>query len=110
MYHDMDGWWMIWGGLMMLLFWGGLVALVVWVVRSLTGQDHGGRETPLEIARRRYAAGEITPQEYERLTQDLTRPLAGSGPPGRKRRVCHPAPAGLKACSYGLPPAPPRQA
>jgi len=25
MWHD--GWWMLWGGLMMLIFWGGVIAL-----------------------------------------------------------------------------------
>jgi len=28
-------------------------------------------ETPLEIAQRRYASGEITPEEFERIKTDL---------------------------------------
>jgi len=76
MYHDMDGWWMVWGGLMMLLFWGGLIALVVWVVRSFVNPDHEGGDESLAIARRRYASGEITREQYEQLREDLSR---GSG-------------------------------
>lgn len=78
------GWnwsWMWWGGLMMVLFWGGLIALVVLAVRGLsvggTGRSEGAsppseaRQTPLEIAKARYAKGEINRAEYETLRRDL---------------------------------------
>lgn len=80
MYHDMDGWWILWGGLMMLIFWGGIVALVIWAVRSLVNRDEGQPERPLEIARRRYASGEITREEFEQIRQDLS--VRGSGNAG----------------------------
>jgi len=76
---DGFGWWMLWGSLMMVVFWGGLAALVVWVVQSLSrggsggsrGRDSDGSTTPLDIAKQRYARGEIDREEFERLRRDL---------------------------------------
>jgi putative membrane protein len=56
----------------------GLVVLVVWVVRLLFPQSTAaqeqdvGDESALEIAKRRYARGEITAEEFARLKRDLT--------------------------------------
>ncbi len=60
---------LIFGGLMMLLFWGGLIALVVLAVRAFSTS---GVRTALEIAKMRYARGEIGKTEYEEMRQDLT--------------------------------------
>ena len=62
----------------MLVFWGLIIAGIVMLVRVLAGNRGGGassqdRETPLEIAQKRYARGEITQQEYERLKAELER-------------------------------------
>jgi putative membrane protein len=70
--HDGMGWWMLWGMLMMSLFWAVIVGLVVWGVARLTRDRSGRDETPLEIARRRYAGGEITREEFEQLRSDLS--------------------------------------
>ena len=60
------------GGLAMLAFWGALIVGVVLVARTLGGgrgrRRHG---SPVDIAKRRYAAGEITRDEYEQLRKDL---------------------------------------
>jgi putative membrane protein len=60
----------------MLLFWGliivGLVLLVRWLWDQ--GRPAGGGgvgEAPLDILKRRYARGEITKEEYDRVKQDL---------------------------------------
>jgi putative membrane protein len=70
--HDGMGWWMLFGVLWMVLFWGGLIWLIVWGIARATG---GGRaregESPLDLARRRYAAGKITREEFEQLRRDL---------------------------------------
>ena len=73
------------------LFWflgliaiAGLVILVLWAIRASTRPAYPGatppvqmaaRETPLEILARRFAAGEITAEDYER-GRDL---LGGGG-------------------------------
>lgn len=51
----------------------GLVALAVWVVRTLTknsGDTPSGGDA-LEVARQRYARGEIDREEFERIRADL---------------------------------------
>lgn len=74
------GWgWMFFGGLLMIAFWVAVIALAVWVVQRLfrTGPSAGGGGgdtglTPLEIAKRRYARGEITRDQFEQLKKDLS--------------------------------------
>lgn len=65
------------GWLTMLAFWGALIAGVVLLIRWLSGTTAGsagpGRESALDILKRRYAAGEITLEEYERMRRDLER-------------------------------------
>ncbi len=67
------GWWMVFGG----VFW---MLLIVALIYAFSGAFDGGprdgaasRETPLEIAKRRLAAGEISHDEYERLRETLHR-------------------------------------
>ena len=70
---------LLWGGLMMVLFWGAIIALLVWAVQSLGRRDDGQAQsgappparTPLEIAKERYARGEIGRDEFEQLKRDL---------------------------------------
>src|SRR5207245_4410367 len=62
------------GGGMMLLFTlvpVALVALLVWAVRSQRSSP--ARGDALAILQRRYAAGEIQREEYERIRTDLLR-------------------------------------
>jgi putative membrane protein len=72
------GWGMgLLGGLGMLLFWGLIIGLVIWLVVTLTrsGQSNASHsaqsDSALETLRRRLAAGEITPQEFDTLRQKL---------------------------------------
>ncbi len=77
MWHDADGmgWWMLWGSLMFVLFWGGIIALVVWLVQSATRRGDGTMPPPsadpLDIAKARYARGEISREEFEQIRQAL---------------------------------------
>lgn len=82
MWHAGDGmgWWMLWGGLMMVLFWGAIVALIVWAIQSVTrrepSQTHvpqGGpsARTPLDIVKERYAHGQVSREEFEQIKRDL---------------------------------------
>jgi putative membrane protein len=65
------------GGLGMLLFWGLIIGLVVWLIVTLTRSNQGAAsrgaqpDSALETLRRRLAAGEITPQEFDTLRQKL---------------------------------------
>ena len=81
MWHTGDGmgWWMLWGGLMMVFFWGAIIALVIWAVQSV-GRGDGGHaqsgatppaRTPLDIAKERYARGEITREQFEEVRRTL---------------------------------------
>ncbi|NIN34119.1 MAG: SHOCT domain-containing protein [Gammaproteobacteria bacterium] len=78
---DGFGWgWMIFGGLMMVLFWGGLIALVVLAVQTVSGSRHSADKvgsststptTALNILKERYARGEISKAEYEEMRPDI---------------------------------------
>ena len=69
-FHDGIGWWMLFGGMGMIVFWTVIIGLVV---RSVT-RVAGGRETrgeqrqsPIDIVKRGLARGEITRDEFEDL-------------------------------------------
>jgi len=71
-WHEGMGWWMIFGGIWLVLFLGGLIALIAWAIKKATGPGEGTRRTnPLDIARERYAKGEITRDEFEQIRKDL---------------------------------------
>lgn len=69
--HDIGGWWMLFGGIWMLIFWGGLIALIVWGITRLTRHDSVAKHTPLELAKERYARGEINKEQFEQIKKDL---------------------------------------
>ncbi len=67
----------VFGGLVMLAFWSLIIIGLVLVIRWLRyqgprGTRTGGDGTPLDILKRRYAQGEISKAEYDRMKQDLT--------------------------------------
>jgi putative membrane protein len=64
------GWWWLAMPIGMIIFWGGIIALVVWAIRQFTG-GRGGVGHAVDIARTRYAKGEISREEFERLRRDL---------------------------------------
>jgi len=77
MWFDGMGWWMMFGGLWMLIFWGGLIFLIVWGIKKLTerggsGSTTTGKRSPLDIAKERYARGEISREEFEQIKKDLS--------------------------------------
>jgi putative membrane protein len=105
------GWW----GILIALFWllviAGIVVLIVWAVRQMSRGAHGHnvpgtgyytepgqpKDEACEVARMRYARGEITREQFDEICRGLgvpTAPPSTSAPP--------PGPAAPPA-----PPAPP---
>jgi putative membrane protein len=81
----MGGGWLL-GGLMMLLFWAAVIGLIVWAIWALTRSQQGrvvtqkpqapARSAPqgdraLQIAKERYARGEISREQYDEIRQTL---------------------------------------
>lgn len=64
--HMMDfggwGWLMM---LMMIVFWGLIVWAVIWAIGAFTHSDGKRDDSAVEFLRRRYAAGEISREEFE---------------------------------------------
>ena len=70
--HDVGGWWWLFGGVWMFIFWGGLIALIVWGITRLTRSDNiVAKHTPLDVAKERYARGEITKEQFEQIKLHL---------------------------------------
>jgi uncharacterized membrane protein len=59
-------WWNIHPGVR----WWGIIGLAVWGINKLT-RTGGKGETPMEIAQRRYARGEISRKEFEIIKSTL---------------------------------------
>jgi putative membrane protein len=75
--HEGMGLWMLWGSILWVLF---IVAIAVFAARIASEmgrtrergrQGPSLHEPPLEIARRRYAAGDISREEFEQIKRDL---------------------------------------
>ena len=62
------------GGMFMWIFFVIITALVAYfVIRTIrtSAQGRTPRETPLDILKRRYAQGEITKEDYDRMKKDI---------------------------------------
>ena len=70
--HNVSGWWMVGGWVLMLLIWVGIAFLAIlafkWFPRHTESAE---KQTPLDIARERYAKGEITKEQFEQIKKDL---------------------------------------
>lgn len=64
------------GGIFMLLFWAALIFFIIWLIRSLTQPSRSSTTpptpSPLDIAKARYARGDITKEQFEQLKKDLS--------------------------------------
>ncbi len=72
--HEGMGWWMVFGGMGMLIFWAIVIWLVVWGVTRVSNgsEEHRAQgQSPLDIVERRLARGEITRDEFEDLKKSL---------------------------------------
>ena len=70
--YGVNPWMWVVGSLMMVLFWGGLILLFVWAVRVNRGAHaEGSSENAIEVLKRRFAAGEITQDEFDKTRRVL---------------------------------------
>jgi putative membrane protein len=65
------GWWMVFGGFLWVIFWGTVIYFFVSLIRSPQPRTSEKQDDPIEVAKRRYAGGQITRDEYERIRHDL---------------------------------------
>ena len=59
----------------MIVFWGAIILLVVWAVRQFARRSNSsgtGGSRAIDIARERYARGEINKEELEQIKRDLS--------------------------------------
>ena len=68
--YGFDGWNWLWMSAAMLLFWGGLIVFGIWAVRAIVG-SRGGGDAAIEALRKRFAAGEISQEEFEKTRKAL---------------------------------------
>jgi len=67
------GWGWGWGGGLMALVGIAIIVLVIWAVVKVTNHHtSSSTRTPLDIARERYAKGEITKEQFEQIKKDLS--------------------------------------
>ena len=71
--HEVSGGWILFNWLWFAFFWGGIITLVIWIVRRVTGRDGSEKSHPaLDIAKQRYARGEISREEFEQIKKGLS--------------------------------------
>jgi putative membrane protein len=62
---------MSFGGWMMI-FWVVIIGLIVWAVIWFSRREGSTpKRSPLDIAKERYASGEISKEEFEKIKKDL---------------------------------------
>ena len=78
----MSGFGMGFGGfgfLLMAVFWIAIIAAAIWLLSNLFPKSSASQlpgntaESAVDILKRRYAQGEIGPEEYEAILKDLKR-------------------------------------
>ncbi|HMB16068.1 MAG TPA: SHOCT domain-containing protein [Pelovirga sp.] len=58
------------GGFAMMLFWLVIIVAGIWFVKTLsTGKAQN--DSPMDMLKKRYAKGEITKDEYDRMKRDI---------------------------------------
>ena len=66
------GGWGIFGVVMMVLSWVAVIVLVVWGIKQFTKEKTTTSKGVLDIAKERYAKGEISKEEFEQIKRDLS--------------------------------------
>ena len=56
---------------MMIIFWVGIIILIIWGISKLLRTGKSAGNSALDIAKERYARGEITKEEFEQIRKDI---------------------------------------
>ena len=70
--HEGMGWWMLFGSIWFVVFWGLIIWAIVAVFSRTESRAPSGGESALETAKRRYAQGEISREQFEQIRRDIT--------------------------------------
>ena len=73
-YPEFMVWWWVVGIVCMVVFWAIFVGLVIWGIKQFTGNRGVGspkEDTPIEIAQKRLARGEISKEQFEEIRETL---------------------------------------
>lgn len=74
MHAENYGWGMGFGWSFMVLFWLLVIIGIVYIVTLLVGRTKkSGTEEAMCILKKRYAKGEISREEFEKMREDLTK-------------------------------------
>ena len=68
--HDGMGWWFLYGGVSMAVFWALVIGVIIWAASRFTSrnpENNEEAESPLDIAKKRLARGEINEDEFEKI-------------------------------------------
>ena len=72
-WHNGMGLWMGFGSILFIIFWGAVVALIIWGISKATNRGKANvRRKPLDLAKERYAKGEISKEEFDNIKKDLS--------------------------------------
>ncbi len=63
------------GWVAMIIFWALLVLGIVYLIKMFAGSPKGANkeETAIDILKKRYAKGEISKEEFDKIKDDLTK-------------------------------------
>jgi len=75
MHAENYGWGMGFGWSFMVLFWLLVIIGIVYITTLLVGRTNKSNteETAMGILKKRYAKGEISREEFEKMREDLTK-------------------------------------
>jgi putative membrane protein len=77
MMHWDYGWGMVFGlgWFAIIIFWALLILGIIYLVKLIAGSPKKGdkEETAIDILKKRYAKGEISKEEFEKIKDDLTK-------------------------------------
>jgi len=72
MHWGYSGWGMGFGSIFMILLWGLIILGVIYLIKNVAqNPKKEKKEQPLDSLKKRYARGEITKDEFEKIKKDL---------------------------------------